>query len=446
LFFKFINYIAPGWYFNIPSQKSAVPYIVDFDSLTEEEKGILEPDMNYSSEDIRKLDLAYQAWHKGIVKSDPKHLLNIHGSKPSLNDEYHFVRKYYKSFWSVYILLLRILSLKNPLKELSAFFNARKTTRVNLYEGVFAYRDYPAFESDLLRSQPMVSVIIPTLNRYTYLDDVLKDLELQDYKNFEVIIIDQAEQFRNDFYENRNLRMNVIRQGEKALWLARNTGVKTSLGEYLLFYDDDSRIDRDWISQHLKALDYFNADISSGVSISVVGAKVPAHYGFIKWADQLDTGNFMIRKEVFKTTGLFDRQFERQRMGDGEFGLRCYLAGFKNISNPNAKRIHLKVSEGGLRQMGSWDAFRPKKLLSPRPIPSVNYFLRKYFGNTNAIYNLLINVPPSVMPYRFKKSSLMMVLGSLLFLVFLPFLLIPVIISWRRSSIMLIQKARIEFI
>jgi glycosyltransferase involved in cell wall biosynthesis len=30
--------------------------------------------------------------------------------------------------------------------------------------------------------QPLVSVIIPTLNRYVYLKDVMEDLEKQDYK------------------------------------------------------------------------------------------------------------------------------------------------------------------------------------------------------------------------------------------------------------------------
>ena len=34
--------------------------------------------------------------------------------------------------------------------------------------------------------------------------------------------------------------------------------------------------------------------------------------------------------------------------------------------------------------MGSWDAFRPKSILAPRPVPSVLYYYRKYFGNKAA--------------------------------------------------------------
>ena len=445
MYFSFIRYISPTWYFNLHPQKEGLPYLIDVNLLSEEEQRIIAFDSNYSSSYISKLDAAYQAFQKGMIKKDRKLALAPSNELPKLEDEYYFIRKYYKSFWAIYILTIRILTGHNPFKEISAFIKTRNTKKVDLYQSTYKYSEYTNFQSALLQSHPFISVIIPTLNRYNYLEDVLKDLEAQEYKNFEVIIIDQSNPFKEGFYQNRNLNLQVIHQQEKALWFARNKGIKLSKADYLLFYDDDSRVESDWITQHLKTLDFFHADISSGVSLSVVGAKVPTHYGFFRWGDQIDTGNFLIKKEVFKTTGLFDLQFEGQRMGDGEFGLRCYLQGFQNISNPYAKRIHLKVSEGGLRQMGSWDAFRPKKLFSPRPIPSVNYFIRKYFGNKNAILNLLINVPASIMPYRFKRYKLMLGLGSILFLVLLPLLVIPVIRSWNKASAMLREGEQIGF-
>ncbi len=446
MYFSFIRYISPAWYFNLNPTKDNVPYLLDYDLLSEEEKKTILRDSNFSSEYISKLDAAYQAFQKGIIKTDKKYALASSHVLPSLSDEYYFIRKYYKSFWAVYILMIRILTLHNPAKELSAYIKTRNTKKVNVYQTTYHYLEYKNFKSLLIQSNPFITVIIPTLNRYPYLEDVLNDLEVQDYKNFEVIIIDQSEPFAADFYKNRNINLQVVHQEEKALWLARNTGVKMAKGDYLLFYDDDSRVETDWISHHIKALDYFKVDISSGVSLSVVGAKVPENYSFFRWSDQIDTGNFLIKKEVFKSTGLFDRQFEGQRMGDAEFGMRCFLNGFTNVSNPLAKRVHLKVSEGGLRQMGSWDAFRPKKLLSPRPIPSVNYYVRKYFGTKNGILNLLISVPSSIMPYRFKRKSKLMLTGSILFIVFSPLFLIPILKSWKQSSRMLIEKGKIEFI
>src|SRR5690606_36376351 len=101
--------------------------------------------------------------------------------------------------------------------------------------------------------------------------------------------------------------------------------------------------------------------------------------------------------------------------------------------NPYAQRFHLKVGSGGLREMGSWDAFRTKKWFAPRPIPSVLYFFRGYFGSTAARYALLRTVPLSIMPYRFKKNKGLMVLGILLSLLFLPIVLFQVYRSWYLS-------------
>src|SRR5690606_38982647 len=110
-----------------------------------------------------------------------------------------------------------------------------------------------------------VSVVIPTLNRYAYLKDVLHDFEKQDYKNFEILVVDQSEPFQSEFYKSFDLNVRVIWQEEKALWLARNTAIKASKGELIALSEDDVRIQPDWISSHLKCLDFFTAQVSAGV-------------------------------------------------------------------------------------------------------------------------------------------------------------------------------------
>ena len=133
-------------------------------------------------------------------------------------------------------------------------------------------------------------------------------------------------------------------------------------------------------------------------------------------------------------------------MGDGEFGMRAYLNGFINISNPKAQRLHLKVESGGLRQMGSWDGFRPKNFFSPRPIPSVLYLSRKYFGSTLSIYYLLVTIPPSIIPYRFKGNSMMLIFGSIVSVLIFPFVLYQVFYSWRNATKKLEQGEMIEYL
>ncbi len=445
MIFNFLKYIKPTWYYNLkPIQDYA--YFPTEEIL--KERGIaLERDTHYTSREAQNRDLTWRAFQLGFISDQPKNGIDVwKKTKLPAEDEYRFIRKNFHKVWSLYILFFRLVALRNPIREVSGFLKSRKVKREDFSKNFMVYKEYDSFESELIQQNPLVSVIIPTLNRYEYLKDVFKDLERQTYKNFEVIVVDQTDDFKEDFYKGWNLNLQFWYQEEKALWKARNEAIKSAKGDYILLYDDDSLVEHDWITHHLKTLDFFKADLSSGVSISTVGAEVPVHYSYFRWSDQLDTGNVLLKKEIFRKIGLFDRQFEKQRMGDGEFGLRAYLAGYKNISNPKAKRIHLKVSEGGLRQMGSWDGWRPKKWNAPRPVPSVLYLSRKYFDTKLSMLMILTNVFPSYIPYKFKRNRYLKLLSVLLIPFLLPLILFQVNKSWNMAGSKLKEGAKVEYL
>lgn len=442
MLFTFLKYIRPTWYYNLrPTQDYA--YFPTIEIL--EEKGFKEEkDQGYISEEAQERDLAWRAFQQGFINTAPQNGIDAWTAIVlPVEDEYRFFRKNFHKLWMIYVLIIRLITFHNPFRELHAFWRTRNVKRLSYVNNHFNYPTYDNFKSSLLEKKPFISVVIPTLNRYEYLNDVFKDLELQTYTNFEVIVVDQTDNFRADFYKGWNLDLKFWFQEEKALWKARNEAIKSAKGEYILLYDDDSLVDKDWIEHHLKTLDFFDADLSSGVSLSTVGAEIPENYSYFCWSSQLDTGNVLLKKKIFEEIGLFDRQFEKQRMGDGEFGLRAYLNGYKNISNPHASRAHLKVGSGGLREMGSWDAFRPRNLLAPRPIPSVLYLFRKYFGRKRTILAILKTVPQSVIPYKYKKNKKMLVLGVFISLLLFPFVVLQVLVSWRLSSRKLREGAMI---
>ncbi len=440
MLFKLLTYLQPTHYFGLPRQNGSFVF-PDVSTLPPGDLNYALIDKDYCSEIAKNYDVSWQLIQKGYIGQEQT--INTIEAIP-IQDQYRFIRKYFHTAWVAYVLALRLLSFNNPFRELQAYYSSRYIKRSRYLETPIPYPNWNGFQSKLLESKPKISIIIPTLNRYNYLQDVLTDLEHQDYTHFEVIVVDQSEPYEASFYSSFKLDMRVYRQKEKALWLARNTAVKAAQGDYLLFFDDDSRVEPNWISMHLKCLDFFKADVSSGVSISKIGDKVPKNYSFFRISDQLDTGNALVKRAVFEQVGLFDRQFEKQRMGDGEFGLRVFLHGFLNVSNPYAKRLHLKVGSGGLRDMGSWDAFRTQKWNAPRPIPSVLYFFRRYFGNQRAKLALLRLVPLSIMPYRFKKNKPLLVLGALISIVLLPLVLFQVIKSWRLSTCKLKQGPLID--
>ena len=429
MLFDFLKYLQPTSYFMryANSGKSVFP---EADLLEEHILKELKPEPNYQSKQAYNYDLSWQAVVKGYIGEKPTY---TQIEPLSINDNYRFIRRYFHPAWVFYVLVLRILQFKNPISEIRNWLNTRQVKRVLIGKTFISYPKYASFDSSLIAQEPKVSVIIPTLNRYKYLKDVLHDLEVQLYKNFNVIVVDQSDDFNADFYKAFNLDIFLIRQEEKALWLARNSAIKNSNAPFIALSEDDVRVKPNWITSHLKCLDFFNAKVSAGVFFPE-GKEMPKERSFFAISTQFATGNAMLQRDVFKDIGLFDRQFEKQRMGDGEFGLRVYLNGIKSVSNPEAYCLDVKAATGGLREMGSWDAFRPSTFFAPRPIPSVLYFFRSYFGNKASRYAMLRTIPISIFPYQFKKNKPLLLLGAMLTILLIPIVLYQVFKSWNLAS------------
>ena len=87
-----------------------------------------------------------------------------------------------------------------------------------------------------------ISLIMATLGRIDEIKVFLDSLEIQDYRNFELIVVDQNDEnvlkdiidsYKEKFY------INHIRIKEKGLSLARNIGINNASGEIIAFPDDD---------------------------------------------------------------------------------------------------------------------------------------------------------------------------------------------------------------
>lgn len=409
------------------SGKSVFPKVSE---LPDDVVNRLQPDLRYTSKLAHDYDLSWQAVQGGYIGNAQTY---TQFESVPVQDNYHFIRKQFHPAWVFYVLVIRLLTFHHPFKEIRGWWRTLNMRRQTTSIPFIVYPEWETYQSRLIIEQPLVSVIIPTLNRYDYLKDVLEDLEKQEYSNFEVIVVDQSHPFHPEFYKEFNLDIRCIRQEEKALWLARNTAVKEAKGRLIALSEDDVRLQPDWLMAHLKCLDFFDAQVSAGVFYPI-GQDIPKERSFFATAAQFATGNALLYRSVFENVGLFDRQFEKQRMGDGEFGMRVYLAGIRSVSNPFASCVDVKADTGGLREMGSWDAFRPSSFFAPRPIPSVLYYFRKYYGNKAARWALWRNVPISVMPYRFKSNKFMKILGAFVSLLLMPLVIFQVLKSWHLAT------------
>ena len=441
--FASLKFIKPLWYFHLDCGKNVI---------WPESRNIISPqllDSDYESIQSIASEASYVALMNGYIHTDtrekylPKDFVDY---KHSPYDEFRFLRKFFNPIWSVGYLIYRIVTLKSIFKSIIAFIKTIFIKRVDFNKTLFR-KTKLRFKNPIhfLENKTKVRIIIPTYNRYNVLYNLLKDLENQVFSEFRVMIIDQSEKFNKDFYKNFGIKIDLVRQEIPGLWKARNNAIKNTTEEVIALLDDDSRINNDWLIKHLNCLNYFNSEISAGVSLSELGAKIPFNYKFYRISDQIDTGNVVLKRRIFKNLGLFDEQFEGMRMGDAEFGLRAYRNGIISISNPEAYRIHLKSNQGGLRKLGSWDAFRPTSFLKPRPIPSVLYYARKHFGNYDTIIYLIINLPLSLSKYSKKTDYFFTLISFLLFLFIFPIILFQAFNSWIISSKILSEGHKIPY-
>lgn len=349
---------------------------------------------------------------------------------------YRFLRKHHHWAWAWYVFFLRLASFKAGPKEWFAFWRTAKVKRqpkeIAPLEQLQPLADF----------RPKVSVVIASLNRYAYLQNVLQDLAQQTVQPYEVWVVDQSDPHQADFFTAFDLPLKVVHQHEPALWLARNTAIQRAQGEYIALLDDDVRLKPDWLEQHLRCIQHFQADISVGSFYPSDRPQEKTQARF-RLSEQFNTNNTLLNRRVFKRIGLFDRQFEGQRMGDYEFGVRAHLAGSLNIFNPLSAVADIKAPTGGLRAMGNWDASRSSGLFAPIPVPSTLYLMRRHFGTQPAFWFMVRALSQRLVPYRFKRNRLATLLFAPLSILFLPMTVFKGMRAWSQASQKLAQGPRI---
>lgn len=180
-----------------------------------------------------------------------------------------------------------------------------------------------------LKKNKLVSVIIPTYNRPTYLEEAIKSVINQSYKNFEILIVDDGslENYTQDF-ESKYENVFVYRKDNGGVSSARNFGIKKAKGYYIAFLDDDDlwvhnklEIQVNFLNENKKidcihsgAIVIDEKGIKTGKIIGALPNKMHKRSGYVFW-NALGTwlvkaSTPLIRKSVFRENLFFDETLE----------------------------------------------------------------------------------------------------------------------------------------
>jgi GT2 family glycosyltransferase len=273
--------------------------------------------------------------------------------------------------------------------------------------------------------KPIISIIIPTINREKFLYQTLYDLNVQKSVLYETIVIDQNTKTDIQFYQNikkkfKKLNLKLYIQKKSNSSEARNLGVIQSNSEIILFIDDDVRIkSKFFLKNHLD--NYLNLDtkIVAGKIIendTTINNKTffsllkntfyKDNWRFFKLNSNKTkfkfcigrSANLSVRKKIFLELGGMDNRFIKgAHREETDFLFKAADQNIKIKFDPKSSLVHLKGKQGGIRNFNKYEKtfleiygelfFNLKNFKRVEILLSLFILLRKYFITKNSILN-----------------------------------------------------------
>ena len=224
-----------------------------------------------------------------------------------------------------------------------------------------------------------VSIIIPVYNPGHVERECLRSVTCQNYfeNNYEIIVIDDGSdadigRFFADF------PVKILKQLHRGPAAARNTGIKHSRGDIIVFLDSDCIVDKDWIMSHVQAHQDHSA---RGINVGCIGGAIGPYLkdiNFIEVCDYysswylpprsfnnrneyeyLPTTNLSMRRDVVNRIGGFDDSLWCGE--DSALGMELREFGYSIVKIPEINCYHKgrRTLKGYFRHHYHWGRFAP---------------------------------------------------------------------------------------
>lgn len=119
-----------------------------------------------------------------------------------------------------------------------------------------------------LDTSPLVSVVVPVYNAEEHLDDCLRSIRDQSYRNLQVVVIDDGStDHSSDIYRRHaaeDPRIVLTSQVNAGPGAARNVAIAIATGDYLTFVDSDDTIPKGAYRTFITSLERSGSDFAVG--------------------------------------------------------------------------------------------------------------------------------------------------------------------------------------
>ncbi len=449
---EFLNFVNPTWMLQINPDKNSIATswrvalnccLIKTDVF--KQLGVLNAD--FLSLDGASLEFGYRCIRRGVFIRHIPDLLPEKTEQRYVNisaeDQVKFILLNHGKKWSYWSIFRALMVKKINLIDVRKYFKLIKAQR---------YSPYPIYKKDNIFTTPKflthkVSILIPTIDRYSYLRTLLQQLRQQTIRPFEILIIDQTPLKKRDLkisddFLDLPIRYFVLE--EPGQCNSRNFGLNKSRGDYILFLDDDDEIEPDLIQNHLISMLKNQCNISCGVANETGAGELPENFTFVRISDVFPTNNTMIKKSIISKTGLFDLAFNRGQNEDHDLGIRIYKSGELMVLDPNIKVMHHHAPQGGLRthkaRVNTYASSR--KNINNRILPTnwEIYLVKRYFTKNQVREKFWLGILGT---FSYHGSTIKKIFKASLSLIMLPFSINELIKRNKAADRMLLKYPQI---
>jgi len=242
------------------------------------------------------------------------------------------------------------------------------------------------------------------------LNPILKQID----ETCEIVVVDNSSNLETKRYIEflNNSVITYIKNDVNRISIARNKGIKSSRGEYIVSIDDDCIPDKTWfknIKKYCNSADGVMGKVVIpkstflGDSISALGFPGGGHIGFEKmwkvdkfgFTSHLGFGNSILKRDVIKKVGYIDENF-KYGAEDAEFSHRLVSNGYKIKYCPEIIVFH--KPRKSLSEFIKWHVTRGRS----------NYYLKRKVKNVSGYVALRFWSSCNIFKaYKFKKEIIL---------------------------------------
>lgn len=231
-----------------------------------------------------------------------------------------------------------------------------------------------------------LSVIIPTLNEYAHLEDLIRSIEVLEDTEMEIILVDGGS--TDGTYEKAlalkedNNRLEVVLNTEKYVSQGFNKAYHIARGSYIALIGAHAIYPTKYFSTCIEAIESGACEVAGGRLIhegktnlgKAISQCMSARFGVgntaFRTSDKLqyvDSVAFAVySRHVFEKVGLFDEELVRNQ--DDEFHYRINAAGMRMLMLPELQPVYFvrETLPGLFKQYFQYGYFKPLVLKKVR--------------------------------------------------------------------------------